>query len=282
MWGILWLLLVVGCAARRESLSPGEERTLEGSAPSGIDLDRDGVLYVAEGGRHRIQARAPHGTLLWEIGVFGWRVGELDTPSDVAVAPGGRILYVSESGNRRVQRWDLRSDEKSVLLDRSVESALEPVSLTVARNGDVFVVDVGGRRLWRLSERGVVRWVRGDDLGEPLREPRGLCLDRNGNVLVADAGSGQIVRFDFAGNPLLPAWRSDFLEEPVAVAANRKGEVFVCDRRRPAVLVLDGSGVFVRTLGENQLQEPVDMAISPEGTLFVADRKAHVVWRFQP
>lgn len=279
MWWIGGFLLAIGCATHMEPTPLGG--SVEGSAPNGIALDVEGVLYVAEGGRHRIQARTPQGTLLWERGVFGWRVGELDTPSDVAVAPGGRVLYISEIGNRRVQRWDLRTDEKSVLLDGTTEITLEPISLAVARNGDVFVVDVGGRRLWRLSDRGVVRWVRGDDIGEPLREPRGLCLDRNGNVLVADAGSGQIVRFDFAGNPLLPAWGTDFLGEPVAVAVDRKGEVFVCDRRRSAVLVLDEKGVFVTTLGENQLQEPVDIAVSPEGTLFVADRKAQVIWRFQ-
>jgi DNA-binding beta-propeller fold protein YncE len=303
VWRAVWLLVVVGCANRVEpgavTISDASSATrlrirddgslplsaTDGrlSAPAGIGVGVDGALYIADSGNHRVRLGNRDGSFRSEIGAFGWRVGEFDTPTDVAVASDQRTVYVSESGNRRIQRWNLVNDAKSVLFDASADPAFEPVSVAVGRNGDLFVVDVGGRRLWRLSDRGSVEWVRGGygDAGEPLREPRGVCVDRNGDTLVADAGDARVTRFDFAGNRIASWRRPGLLDEPVAVAVDRAGRIYVCDRRRHGAVVLDERGAVVTTFGETHFQDPADIAVAVDGAVYVADRKANRIWRFR-
>jgi len=303
VWRAVWLLVVIGCASRVESgavsvsgaaneaifrvwkddtFLPGEVQNAL-SAPGGIAVGIEGTLYIADTGHHRVQVRRRDGALLLEVGVFGWRLGELDTPTDVAVASGQRLVYISERGNRRIQRWNLLDDTKTILFDSSTDRAFEPVALAVGRNGDLFVADVGGRRLWRLTSRGSVEWMRGGygDPGETLREPWGICVDANGDAVVADAGEGRIVRFDFVGN-LAASWRlPGVVEEPVAVAVDRAGRTYVCDRKRPRVVVLDAAGNVLTAFGDGLLQEPSDIVVTSEGEIYVADREANRVWRFR-
>lgn len=296
MWRAFCLLILVGCASRVEPVRAVSTKSTAATgyaasplasaglnAPRGIGVGVDGTLYVADSGNHRVWFSDRDGAL-GSVGAFGWRVGEFDTPTDVAAGSGRRLLYISEGGNRRIQRWNLTDDTKSVLFDASSDPAFDPVSLAVRPNGDLFVADAGGRRLWRLSARGAVEWVRGGsgDPGEPLIQPRGVCVGANGDLYVADSGSCSVERFDFAGNRLGSLRCRGVVEEPAAVAASRDGGLYVCDGRGRRIVAYDASGDVVASFGATELEDPSDIAVSPDGTVCVSDRKANRVWRFQP
>jgi ABC-type Fe3+ transport system permease subunit/DNA-binding beta-propeller fold protein YncE len=78
--------------------NPGEFRF-----PYGLDLDRDGMLVVAEFGNNRVQRIDPRdGSPRGMFGTPGRRPGEFVTPWAVAVDRGGRVVTV-DGGNNRLQ-----------------------------------------------------------------------------------------------------------------------------------------------------------------------------------
>ncbi len=77
------------------------------------------------------------------------------------------------------------------------------------------------------------------------------------------------------------------LNEPRAVAADARGNLYVADTKNSRIEVYDGSGTFLRAIGafgegDGQLKEPCGVAIGPDGDVYVADTWNHRVARFGP
>jgi DNA-binding beta-propeller fold protein YncE len=74
--------------------------------PSGVSVDADGTVWVADTHEHRVMAFGPDGRERLRFGSVGEGPGELVYPTDVAFGPGGR-LYVSEyGGNDRISVFE--------------------------------------------------------------------------------------------------------------------------------------------------------------------------------
>ncbi len=69
--------------------------------PSGVAVDRRGVLHLADSGNHRVVMLSPEGEYVTE-----WRVPNADpnvySPEHVAVSPDGRTLYAADAARNRV------------------------------------------------------------------------------------------------------------------------------------------------------------------------------------
>jgi hypothetical protein len=103
-----------------ESSSPGDDRSLGG--PAGLGVDSCGHLYVADPRAHRIiRIDACDGSAapLRCIAGPGSAPGSLDTPRGVLV---GRrdVLFVADSGNQRIQLFDLATGQLRGVSDWSL------------------------------------------------------------------------------------------------------------------------------------------------------------------
>src|SRR2546422_6773910 len=78
----------------------------EFSSPTGIALDKDGNIYVADTDNHAIQKFDKDGKFLarWG-GEAGTQEGMLYYPRGLATSPEGDV-YVADSGNNRIQKFD--------------------------------------------------------------------------------------------------------------------------------------------------------------------------------
>ena len=85
----------------------GESGTGDGlfDGPSGIDVDADGKIYVADRDNHRIEVFNLDGHFDFAFGSFGSGVGQMSSPSGVAVSQTG-LIYVADRDNDRVQRFN--------------------------------------------------------------------------------------------------------------------------------------------------------------------------------
>jgi len=126
------------------------------SRPSGITLDKEGNIYVADACNHRVQKFNPDGALLKVFGKMGTAEGELRYPYDIACGeePSGKgerspVLYVAEYNNMRISVFDL--DGKFLRLighgGNGKEEFASPWSLAVDAKGRLLVSDTGNHRL---------------------------------------------------------------------------------------------------------------------------------------
>ncbi len=74
------------------------------NSPSGIAVDPQGFVYVADTGNNRIQKFNANGRLNKSIGSFGDGPGQFDSPHGIAVDPHG-VIYVADMNNHRLQKF---------------------------------------------------------------------------------------------------------------------------------------------------------------------------------
>ena len=130
-------------------------------------LDRLDHLYVADSGNNRIQVVDFDGNFVTEFGSRGWRTGEFDQPTTIAINfQRTEILYVIDTGNNRVQYCNLvdrifqlmlgdYSDGNRGNLSTGAQIELDlPSGIGIGRNGEIYVVDTGNNRFIQVDSEG--------------------------------------------------------------------------------------------------------------------------------
>ena len=172
--GVITTVVGTGESGYNGDGAPGPETALAG--PSGLALDQEGNLYIADtfNGRIRKWDRRA-GTVETEAGgtgAFQFTPGEnesspnLSRPYAIALHPDGR-LFITDSDNHLIRVWNLQKREMSLLAGNG----------TPAYSGD-------GK----------------DPRQSSLNYPFGVALDARGHVYIADTFSHRI-RVVVNGNP---------------------------------------------------------------------------------
>lgn len=117
-----------------------------------------------------------------------------------------------------------------------------------------------------------------------LSEPGFATIDAEGRLWVTEPLTGAVRVFDGEGKEAASfslEVKPGVLREPRGIAISSAGEVFVSDAFEQCVLVLNGSGLRVRTIGKRgagpgEMREPRGLAIAAD-KLYVADSGNHRV-----
>eukprot|EP00928_Gymnodinium_smaydae_P046298 TRINITY_DN30842_c0_g2_i1.p1 TRINITY_DN30842_c0_g2~~TRINITY_DN30842_c0_g2_i1.p1 ORF type:complete len:597 (-),score=108.65 TRINITY_DN30842_c0_g2_i1:159-1691(-) len=193
------------------SVGGDSQVVLTGAWPTGLAVDSDGSLLVADAFDHGVARCCLPGaqqhlgdveTIVGENGT-GARREQLHRPFGVAALADGSVLIV-DSGNHRVVRWE-RGARRGVVVAGGNGRGARPDQLSYPRS---VVVDEAGHLLVAdtLNHR-VVCWAPGASSGkviaggrgqggriDQLSKPAGLALDGN-SLLVADSGNHRVVRW---------------------------------------------------------------------------------------
>jgi tripartite motif-containing protein 71 len=128
--------------------------------PKAITLDRQGNVYVADWGNHRIQKFSPDGAPLAQFGTDGSGAGQIHLPSGVAVDRDGN-MYVSDSDNWRMIKFAPDGtpvdqypacggpNECSVLDGSDPGQFFDSNGVAVDGQGNLYVADSGNNRVER-------------------------------------------------------------------------------------------------------------------------------------
>ena len=112
------------------------------SRPSGVAIDKDQTLWVADACNHRIVGFSLDGDVLKVFGEMGTETGQMRWPYDVNVCRDGTLL-VSEFGNSRLQ-W-FSPEGKSLRTwgkpGREPGELYSPWGAVEAPNGKIYVLD---------------------------------------------------------------------------------------------------------------------------------------------
>ncbi len=284
--------------------------------PTGIAVDPQGILFVADSYAHRLKRITPDGGVS-AIGSRGSGRAQFLSPQGVATDSDG-AFYVVEQGNCRVQKFTREGVLTLVFGKPGREDGefLGPTAITVAPNsGDIYVADTGGSRVQRFNAEG--RFLNSLGASGPgLSSPQAVAAAPGGALYVAETFAQRLVRFDPLGRldqqiggarSRLSAASGIALHQPRALAIDPAGLLYVADAGEPnplsgetrgrlqCVSLLDTLPVIatIEKIGRSvgSLLRPGGLALGPPsdkpqpgratwGDIYVADTLNHRILRF--
>lgn len=222
----------------------------------------------------------------------------------------GPYIYVADTSNNRIQRYDgvtwetlgygvgsapgqFRGPEAVV----SMEDSFWPRAICCS--APIYVADTLNNRV-QWSTDGGINWEVFASVGSGLdqvRAPQGLAIDNEGNLIVADTGNGRILRFEegIPGFAVLLASKgsgSGQVGAPFGLAMDYfEGDtLYVCDQLNSRIVRIDNvddvnvrdTGVIVASLGVglNKVKNPQGICVDFDGTVYIADTGNNRVLRW--
>lgn len=172
-------------------------------SPGKLDFDTSGRLYVLDVGNNRVQVLDPaSGKGLRAFGAKGSAPGQLNQPESMCIDPHTNLVYVVDTGNFRVQAYDLAGRYRFGWGRPGVgpEEFLWPYGITCGTDGYIYMTDASQQRVKKFSAHGalVKEWGQFGALAGQFYKPKGIAQDSRGYLYVIDFGNhrGQIFTSD--------------------------------------------------------------------------------------
>ena len=190
--------------------------------PHGIAVDGEGNILVADLKNHRIQKFTAEGKFLAAVGSIGGGHLQFNEPVDIAIH--AQKIYVSDSGNQRIQV--LNSDLTfSSIFKKRIGS---PFGVACDSTGNVYVTDTKNRCVQIFTVEGSFSASFGLNKVLPS-EPFGIAVDADDMVYVSD--KNHIFVFT-SENKCVKSFES---KGAVQLAVDSNGVLYVCDKFSKAV-----------------------------------------------
>ncbi len=250
---------LVTFAGSTEGFSDGTPGSF--NTPSGLAIDADDNIYVADTGNNRIRKITPQGVVLTLAGsgTAGFLDGpaataQFDGPVGVAVDDKGNV-FVADTYNDRIRKigvdgfvTTIAGGPKPGYADGDASSALfdTPCGLTVTKDGSIIVADTGNRSLRKVSANGQVTSIT---LSTDLRAPVGLALTHDGFIYVTDFDRSTVVQLAPEGNSAIIVGNGPGYSDGTSdIAAFNHPSGIALDPNSRELFVADSSNYLLRKL----------------------------------
>ncbi len=221
-------------------------------------------------------------------GGYGSKESELKDPQGISTDPSG-ALYISDTGNQRVQKWNSRGDFISLVggFGWGKEHFNIPMGLS-ARNGlDVLIADFSNHRIERYDKdlNYLATLVSTSEWPDNLRFgfPRDTDISLQGELFCVDGENNRVLKLDVLGNPQISFGDYDSgegrLGSPHAVLCSSSGRIFVSDIRQGSIMVYDSYGNFLLEIGRDRLESPMGIT-ETASMILIADGSKKSLFAF--
>ena len=259
--------------------------------PTGVAVDANGNVYIADSLNHRIRKVASgnintvagNGALSYSGDGGAGSAAQLNTPQTVALDANGN-LYIADTANNVVRKVAANGTITTLAGNgaagfggdggNAASAQLNgPQGIAVDAGGNVYVSDTQNARVRKISG-GAITTVAGSGTAgfggvgsaatsAQLTIPTGLAIDSAGALYIADFSNNRIRKVSggnigtFAGNGLA-GYTGDSgpaanaqLTTPLGVAVDTSGNVYIADTGNNAVRLV--SGGIISTVAGNGL-----------------------------
>lgn len=262
--------------------------------PSGLAVDHQGNVFVADTGNDTIRKITP--------------AGVVTTFAGQAIDP---VTGLHNTGGRA----DGTGPAAEFHFGISIIDSIGSNSLAIDANDNLYLADTLSSSIRKITPAGVVTTIA---LRSPLgvlitlNSPDGVAIDPGGNLYVTDSGNcvirkitpdGVVSAFagmmNFAGSADGTGNAATF-NNPRGIACDSSGNVYVADTNNNTIRKITPSGAVTTLagsagttlensagssdgLGRNaRFNGPIGLALDAAGNLFIADRGNHSVRRLTP
>ncbi|KPK21634.1 MAG: hypothetical protein AMJ76_02170, partial [Dehalococcoidia bacterium SM23_28_1] len=243
-----------------------------------------------------LEAPKPDSEGRFTLGERGTGPGRFIKPAGLTIDSDGN-LYVADSGNHRVQKFDREGTFLAELgsLGEGEGEFNEPWGVAVDSEGNLYVADTWNNRIQKFDRdlNFVTQWGQAaSDISNPkpygFWGPRDVAIDLEGNVWVADTGNGRVLKFAGDGTFLssLGELGSQLgqLREPVGIEIAANGDVFVADAWNKRIQQFDSQLNPVAQfpmpgwVPDDPSTKPY-LALAPDGSIIASETARHRVLR---
>jgi len=245
-------------------------------SPTGIVVDANGNILVADTGNGRIEKFTPTGTFLSTMGSKVGSQEQFSSPNGIAVDRTGNI-YVADAGTHRVLKL---SPEGTFIAEwiGPEPGFYGPRGVAISPDDSIYVVDQGHTRIVKFSPDGRVLSIWGSKgTGEgQFNDPTSVAVDPTSNrVYVADPINSRIQVFDSNGKFLtkwpVHEWGQPHGFEDLAIDSDAD-RLYASSAHMDAALVFDLNGNRLGSLRPNPPEK-----IEGASALVIANKKLYVL-----
>jgi DNA-binding beta-propeller fold protein YncE len=190
--------------------------------------------------------------LLLKFGSLGSGEGQFDFPRQVAVDKDVKFVYVADSNNHRIQKFDSNGNFIKSWGSKGTGDGQfnAPVSVVVDSKGNIIVNERGNARVQKFDSEGnfLLKFGSEGSGDGQVSHVEHIAVDKYDNIYVNDpqsdkTGSGipRVQKFDTNGN-FITKWGSEgtgdgqFID-PEHLAIDSDGYVYVSDRGKNNIQV---------------------------------------------
>ena len=258
------------------------------SFPTGLAMDTQGNLFIADFGNQRIRKIDTNGiiTTVAGYGVAGYfgdgglaTSSVLNGPLNVAVDAADN-LFIVDYNNARIRMVATNGIVTTVAGNGSSGTAVDgvpatdtplasPSAVAIDLAGELFISDSGNNRIRKVSANGIIITVAGNgnsgfsgDGGQAtnamLSYPSGITVDASGNLLIADENNNRVRQVTTNGLISTIVGNSDgdgalavkaTLSVPASVAVDGAGELFIADQGNQRIRKVGTDGAITTVAG---------------------------------
>jgi streptogramin lyase len=260
---------------------PAAEASLK--FPHGVATGRDGIIYVADTGNHRVRKVDPAGII-------------------TTVAGNGEGGHSGDGGP-------------------AAEASLHrPHGVVLGAAGNLYIADTDNHRIRKVDPAGIITTVAGDGesryLGDggpaaraSLHRPCGVAMGADGSLFIADRYNHCLRKVDPAGvmSTLAGTGEAGYsgdggaavearLTYPHGVAVGADGIPYIADTANHRVRTVDPAGIITTVAGDgrpgfagdggpaekSRLNWPFAVAVATDGSVYIADHDNRRIRKINP
>jgi len=224
--------------------------------PTGVGIDTQGNIHVADTGKRRIVQFDADGNFIRVYGEAGREPLKLWSPIDVAVTPDGRS-FVVDRGQSKLVEYDATG---VAVRDIAIE---EPPTSIEIHDDQMFVTTDSGVLIATLEGELQTGYIsRGKEPGQ-FDRPAGVAVGQDGTLYIADSLNYRVQAIGTNGQPLwqygepIPSDQAiQFDAEnrkfglPASIAIDENELIYVVDGLNSEVVVMSTDGERIETIGD--------------------------------